>query len=125
MVLFRIMFRRSPVVPCGTVLSSNIGQRPMYTRIIIEALTFSKPKNLSLPSGLTGPATSARCFSSGVGWGAFGSFFAGVEWALELFWFWTMRCQPGYVYQSSAWLPIIREVRRVGARALRDLPSCF
>lgn len=37
---------------------------------------FSKPKNLSLPSGRIGPA-SARSFSRGVGCGALGSFFAG------------------------------------------------
>ena len=38
--------------------------------------TFSKPKNLSLPSGRTGPA-SCSSFSRGVNCGAFGSFFAG------------------------------------------------
>ena len=40
-------------------------------------LTFSKPKNLSLPSVLMGPA-SARSLSRGVSWGAFGSFLVGV-----------------------------------------------
>jgi len=40
-------------------------------------LTFSKPKNLSLPSILMGPA-SARSLSRGVSWGAFGSFLVGV-----------------------------------------------
>lgn len=43
-----------------------------------QNLTFSKPKNLSLPSVLFGPTSFASSFSSGVGWGAFGSFFAGV-----------------------------------------------
>jgi hypothetical protein len=41
-------------------------------------LTFSKPKNLSLPSPRSGPAWTS-IFSSGVGSGALGSFFAGVE----------------------------------------------
>lgn len=38
-------------------------------------LTFSMPKNLSLPSSRMGPASS-RCFSKGVKGGALGSFLA-------------------------------------------------
>jgi hypothetical protein len=41
------------------------------------ALTFSKPKNLSLPSLRRGPALT-RSFSSGVGSSALGSFLTGV-----------------------------------------------
>jgi hypothetical protein len=40
-------------------------------------LTFSKPKNLSLPSPRRGPALSSS-FSSGVASGALGSFFVGM-----------------------------------------------
>lgn len=44
----------------------------------MSVLTFSNPKNLSLPSGRTGLFRScARSFSRAVGTGAFGSFFAG------------------------------------------------
>lgn len=46
-----------------------------------SSLTFSKPKNLSLPSVLFGPTSFASSFSRGVGCGALGSFFAGVLFA--------------------------------------------
>ena len=41
-------------------------------------LTFSNPKNLSLPSARMGLVSAASSFSSGVGCGALGSFFVGA-----------------------------------------------
>lgn len=69
-------------LPCASKLQADVGlarrraSKGLATGEAVRSRTFSKPKNLSLPSGRTGPA-SCSSFSRGVNCGAFGSFFAG------------------------------------------------
>lgn len=64
------------MVPCAAKLRRGVS-KPISEQQSRRALTFSKPKNLSLPSPRKGPALT-RSFSSGVGSGALGSFLTGV-----------------------------------------------
>jgi hypothetical protein len=88
-----------------TELASGSGRENGRRR---GALTFSKPKNLSLPSLRRGPALT-RSFSSGVGSGALGSFLAGVVPAAGLVGAYSAvsesHCGPG---QAAPTLPDLR-----------------
>ena len=75
---YRSRFRVRGILPCGTVLRTHQPSVLVNDARGFIRRTFSKPKNLSLPSVRTGPVTSFKCFSNGVGCGALRSFFAGA-----------------------------------------------
>jgi hypothetical protein len=64
-------------IPSASELQTQRGQQALPKGNDAAALTFSKPKNLSLPSPRRGPALRSS-FSSGVASGALGSFLTGM-----------------------------------------------
>lgn len=64
-------------IPCASKLEHSVVSRRLAKAGYVARLTFSKPKNLSLPSPRRGPALSSS-FSSGVTSGALGSFLTGM-----------------------------------------------